>query len=304
MVQIRATRDTDDFEVINRLVNDTFQRNANNPRASIHLVPGFRPSSFIAEEEGQIIAIMEVTPSEITHNGTLEYGYVDGCETVAKQLLDQCIEVVRERGGTYLYKWVTTRFGQVRNKEITFWERWGFISDEYAQVSVYRKLTDWRQPELFESTGIDSVQTMGIEDIEKLLVEDGEEAMAELLRNQYSPRHSYEPNQVILTLRDSASGDVAGIAYYRVVVTYRGTPDEFLDASAFGIHIRPQYEVSRGEIRRFVQGCLITMKQLDLRHVHTRLTLNNFDVFAAIVAEGFHNTNMEGANTIRLTLRV
>jgi hypothetical protein len=289
--------------MINRLVNETFQRFVNDPRGSVYL-EGFQPSSFIAEENDKIVAFMHVTPSTITQNGTLTYGYTEGYEVAVKELLDRCITVIKENGGTQLYKWVNTRFGQVRNKEITLWEGLGFTSDEYTQVHVYRGLVDWQEPESFDSAGIEPVQTVSAEDIERMLLEDGEEAMAELFRNQYPPSLTREPNKVILTLRDSGSEAIVGIAFYRVGVTYRGTPNEFLNASAFGIHIRPQYQVSREEIRRFVQGCLVTMKQLDLRNVHTRLTLNHFDVFAAMVTEGFHNTNAERANTIRLTKKL
>lgn len=303
MLQIRAVRDTDDSEEIRQLVNETFQRFVNDPRGSFYF-KGFQPSSFIAEENDKIVAFMQVAPSTMTQNGTLTYGYTEGYEVALKELLHRCTTVIKENGGTHLYKWVHTRFGQVRNKEITLWEGLGFTSDEYTQVHVYRGLIDWQEPESFDSAGIESVQTVIVEDIERMLLEDGEEAMAELFRNQYPPRLRSEPNQVILTLRDSGSEAIVGIAFYRVDVTNRGTPNENLTASAFGIHIRPQYQISREEIRRFVQGCLVTMRQLDLRHVHTRLTLNHFEVFAAMVAEGFHNTNVERSNAIRLTKRL
>lgn len=303
MLQIRPVRDTDDSEMIKRLVNETFQRFVNDPRGSFYF-NGFQPSSFIAEENGKIVAFMHVTSSTITQNGTLTYGYIEGYEAALKELLDRCITMTIENGGTQLYKWVMTRFGQVRNKEITLWEGLGFTSDEYTQVHLYRGLVDWREPESFDPVGIEPVQTVSVKDIERMLLEDGEEAMAELFRNQYPLSLPRELNQVTLALKDSGSEAIVGVAFYRVGATYRGTPNEFLNASAFGIHIRPQYEVSREEIRRFVQGCLVTMKQLDLRTVHTRLTLNHFDVFAAMVAEGFHNTNVERANTIRLTKRL
>lgn len=42
------------------------------------------------------------------------------------------------------------------------------------------------------------------------------------------------------------------------------------------------------------------MKQLNVQSVVTSMTLKNFDVFAALAAEGFNNHDVEGANSIRL----
>ncbi|CAM4083294.1 hypothetical protein L1N85_14965 [Paenibacillus alkaliterrae] len=165
-------------------------------------------------------------------------------------------------------------------------------------VTTMLDLTNWKESEDFDITGIEPAVEIDYVDIKQILIEDGEDEMAELFQNQYSS--TKKPDQVVITLKDKASDEIACIAFYRVVIANRGTDNELLDAIAFGIHIRPKYALNRAEIRRFLQGCLVSMKQLGLVHANTRITLKNFNVFAAMVSEGFHNEGLEKANIMRL----
>lgn len=308
LVQVRAVKETDDFETIYILINDTFRRNSGDLKAIYgatgeelkkqYCNPGSLNKGFIAEEDNIIVAFMGVFPSEVTMNGYIECGFLEGYENIIGELLNKCSSLISERGGTKIYNFTSTKFGQIRNKGIALWEKLGFTSDEYAFITTSLDLNKWNVPEDFDTTGIEPAMEMNFDNIKEILIEDGEDTMAELFQNQYS--QSKSPDQVILTLRDKFSKDIAGIAYYRVTISNRGTENECLTATAFGIHIRPKYGLNRDEIRRFLKGSLISMKQLNLYQVITRITLKSFDVFIAMVTEGFHNENLENADVIRL----
>lgn len=307
MTQIRAVKETDDFEAIFNLINETLQRFSGD-RATYGLKgdalknkycnPNLFNQAFIAVQDDTIVAFMGVFPSKVSKNGYLEYGYSIGYEHLLNDLLVECTTLVRERGGNKIYNFTSTKFGQVRNKGITLWESLGFTSDEYAYITTMLDLRKWIEPEDFDASGIEPSIENNYETIKQMLIEDGEDAMAELFQNQYAPIHN--PDQVVLVLRDKAADEIAGIAYYRVTKSNIGSKNECLDASAFGLHIRPKFLLHRHEIRRFLQGSLASMKQLHAHHVITRITLKNFHVFAAMIAEGFHNENLENASIIRL----
>ncbi|TMV43813.1 hypothetical protein FE783_34155 [Paenibacillus mesophilus] len=260
--------------------------------------PNLSNMAFIAVEDDTIVAFMGVISSKVTTNGHIECGFLVGYESKLDELLIKCVAFARERGGHKIYKFTSTKFGQVRNKEIALWERLGFTSDEYALITTTLDLRKWKESEDFDASGIESAIELDYDNILRIFIEDGEHEMAELFQNQYSPTKN--PDRVVLTLRDKATNEIAGIAYYRVVLCNKGTKNEFFDASAFGLHIRPEFLLNRHEIRRFLQGSLISMKQLNLYHVITRITLKNFRVFAAMVTEGFHNEHLESANVLRL----
>lgn len=308
MVQIRDVKETDDFEAIYDLINETLQRFSGDHRGTYgvrgeelinqYCNPNNLSKAFIAVQDDKIVAFMGIHPSKVTNNGYIECGYLIGYEDLLDQLLIQCTSFVRERGGNKVYKFTSIKFGQVRNKGITLWESLGFISDEYAYITTYLNLREWEEPEEFDASGIEPAKEMNYDDIKQILIEDGEDAMAELFQNQYSPTEG--PDQVILTLRDKVSNEIAGIAYYRVILSNGGSENEFLDVTSFGLHIRPKFHLDHHEIRRFLQGSLISMKQLNVYHVFTRITLKSFHVFSSMVTEGFHNKDLENANVIRL----
>ncbi|MDF2723322.1 MAG: hypothetical protein K0Q59_2997, partial [Paenibacillus sp.] len=178
------------------------------------------------------------------------------------------------------------------------WEKLGFTPDEYATVTTDLNMKEWKEPEQFHSKRIEPAVELDFNAIKQILMDDGEEGMAELFQNQYST--TIQPDRVVLTLKDKATDQIAGIAYYRVTTYRKDASTKSLQVIGFGMHIRPQFQVHHKEIRRFVQGCLLSMKQLQVNNVITHLILKNFAVFAAMVAEGFHNRGLEKANTLRM----
>ncbi|HIW34829.1 MAG TPA: hypothetical protein IAA29_18800 [Candidatus Paenibacillus intestinavium] len=308
MIQIRAVKETDDFEAMYNLINDTLQRFSGNEKVSFigdreelkkeYCNPDNSINGFIAVKDNTIVAFMGVSPSRMAKNGYITFGFLDGFDNVLEDLLNKCRSYIQEIGGTKIFVFTSTKFGQVRNKGISLWEKLGFIADEYGHVTLLLDLREWNEPEHMDLTGIEPTLEMNYDDIKRVLIEDGEEAMAESFQDQYSSNGN--PDQVILTLRDHVSNEIAGIAYYRVDLCNRGTDNEFLDAYSFGLHVRPKYLLNHNEIRRFLIGTLFSMKQLNIYHVITRITLKNFNVFAAMVTEGFHNENFENTNILRL----
>ncbi|GIN72401.1 hypothetical protein J14TS2_28760 [Bacillus sp. J14TS2] len=308
MFHIRAVQETDDFEMIYHLIDATMKRFSGDAI----IVYGVSSESlkrqycyseshnkgFIAINDNKIVSFMGVYTAKVTKYAYLECGFLQEFEDALVELLHQCVHAVAENGGTKIFNHSPIMFGQVRNEGISFWERLGFISEEYSYITTELNLDSWEEPNSFDSSGIEPAMEMGYEEIKQILLEDGEDSMAELFQKQYSPDQSL--NQVILTLKDKATNEISAIANYRVKLQEIDKETTALYASAFSIHVRPQFTLDRYEIRRFVQGALISMKQLNIESVISRITLKNFDVFAAMVTEGFHNQGMEKVNTIRL----
>src|SRR5690606_11025391 len=308
LVHIRAVQEADDFEVIYQLINTTMVRFSGTESVS-YAVSGevlkkrycdlrSPNKAFVAISENKIVAFMGVLATGVTKNCLIECGFSQEYEDVLDQLLSKCIASVQGNGGTSVYIYSPIQFGQVRNEGITLWEKLGFISDEYSYVTTILSLDNWIEPQSFDSSGIEPSMEMNYEQIKQILLEDGEDEMASLFHHQFSQKKTM--NQVILTLKDETSNDISAIAYYRVNLMELDKEDKVFGATAFGFHIRPQFSLNEDEIRRFVQGALISMKQLDVQTVISRITLKNFSVFAALISEGFHNEGLEKANTIRL----
>lgn len=308
LVHIRSVQEADDFEVIYQLINTTMVRFSGTESVS-YAVSGevlkkrycdlkSPNKAFVAISENKIIAFMGVLATGVTKNGLIECGFSQEYEDVLDQLLSKCIASVQGNGGTRIYIYSPIQFGQVRNEGIRLWEKLGFISDEYSYVTTILNLDNWIEPQSFNLSGIEPSMEMNYEQIKQILLEDGEDDMASLFHNQFSQKKTM--NQVILTLKDETSNDISAIAYYRVNLMELDKEDRVFEATAFGIHVRPQFSLNKDEIRRFVQGALISMKQLDVQTVISRITLKNFSVFAALISEGFHNEGLEKANTIRL----
>lgn len=308
MFHIRAVQETDDFEAIYQLIDATTKR-FYGMESMTYGVSGedlkkqysdskFLNQGFVAISENKIIAFMGLFTARATKNAYIECGFLPEYEEVLDELLIKCTTVVQENGGSQIYKYSPILFGQVRNKGITLWEKLGFISDEYSYVTTILNIDSWNEPNSFNSTGIEPATEMSYEQIKQILLEDGEDAMAELFQNQYSSDKSL--NEVVLTLKNKDSSDISSIAYYRVNLFKLDRGNESFEASALGIHVRPQFSLDNDEIRRFLQGVLISMKQLDVKTAISRITLKNFDVFSAMIREGFHNSELERANTLRL----
>ncbi|MCQ6563287.1 hypothetical protein [Paenibacillus mendelii] len=306
-LEVREVRPDDDFDYLLKLINDTLMRYVKHSVeftglaiSSSELAQKYaEQKAFVALCDGKTVAVAEIRLSAFSKNGNLMYGYSDGNEDALHALIDECERYVANQGGSKLFAYVNTKFGQVRNSEITMLERCGFIPDEYSYITCQLSLTGWTAPDCFVADGIEPVTALDTEQINALLLEDGEDEMAELFNRQFSTGQSR--NRVMLCIRDQASGEMAGIAYYEIY-NYYPTPEEaYFHASAFGLHFRPKFVVDKTEKKRLLQGALQSMKQLDVRHVITKMTLNHFDVFAAMATEGFTNDTMEELNSLRLT---
>lgn len=253
----------------------------------------------MAEQSGRIVAFIEVIISKFTKNGTLSYAWEENFEYVLNDLIDQCAQIIQNHGGSKLLVFAFNKVGQVRNKSMSFWEKMGFIADEYSFSAVTLNLEEWNEPpEDFDETNIESALHMHLEEIKQILSQDGEDEMAELFQRQFFPLK--KPDQVILQFRDKDTNQIAGIAYYSV---YLGTEHGPYFASSFWIHFRPAFKVEKKEKMRFLQAALLSMKQINISQVTSRLTTKNFDVFALMIREGFEAFS-DNNSTIRLVKKV
>lgn len=307
-MQIRAITTADNMADISRLVEDTWHRFVPHAKGRFVAAESLKQdyveteagAGFVAEDGDRMAAFVGVTISRLTKNGLLVCGFTeDFPPQMLKQMTDRCAEFVSARGGSKLVIYANLRFGQVRNREITLWEQMGFEAEEFASVTAFLSLEHWKEPEAYKNTGIEHVSAAQVGAIQRMLLEDGEERMAEQIGYVRDSQRS--PSEVILTLKAGKSAEIAGVAYYRVNL-YKPTKEssgEF-QASGFGLHFRPALAVSGAGKKRLLHAALLSMKQLDVKGVMTRMTLKHFDVFAALAAEGFNNHNLEDVNSIRL----
>ncbi|UVI29300.1 hypothetical protein [Paenibacillus spongiae] len=299
-ITVREVTPDDDADDLLKLINDTLQRYVKNN--TITVTGAIEPPAYVAVCDGQIVAVAEISLSEFSRNGNLAYGYLADCEDALPALVDECGSYVVRHGGSKLFAWVNTKFGQVRNEAITVLERCGFQSDEYSTITCQLSLTDWSAPDSFDADGIEAVTDMETGKLNAILLEDGEDAMAELVNRQFPAGPSR--SRVTLGIRNQETGEIAGLAYYEVFLYRPDAEEAYFEAIGFGLHFRPKYKVAKADKKRLLQGALQSMKQLDVRHVLTRMTLNHFDVFAAMAAEGFTNDTLEELNSLRLTKNV
>lgn len=298
-VLVRKVTPDDNFERIRELMQSTKQRFYNDPRLNVVGVEEFKekyvePSNsfgFVAEKDKRMIGFMGVGVVKSTQNGYLEYGVEESESEAFESLLHACSEVIQKRGGHKLYYFATTSFGQVRNQEITLYERHGFISDEYSQITTHLSLKYWKEPDSINTSGIVLAADFELNAIVKMLIDDGEEPLAKQFNNQYSDAN---PDVIVLSLL-GPNNEIAGVAYYKVKRIDPRKTD--LSAVAFGVHFRPQYNVNKADKRRLIQAALLSMRQLNVIHAHTNMTLKNFDTFALMIREGFDDYL---ANSLRL----
>jgi len=308
-VNIRPIAESDDFEWIVQLQNETAKRFNPDPtflgiRGTAEELKEELCSSnaaskgFAIEVDGSIAAFMAVSLSPRTKNGYINCGFVEGYGHLVQEMVDKCSVIVRENGGQKMFKFAFNKFGQVRNSEISFWEQVGFISEEYSKVTLILNLEDWKEPQEFNNAHIVPATEFAIEDMIQMLIDDGEDQVADLISQQYLPQKN--PDQVVLTLLDELTNEIVGLALYRVFVHNQGSEDEFLDAIGFGLYFRPKFEISKAEKRRLLHASLLSMKQLDIVHAVSNISLKDFDTFAHFVREGFDGMGAEKNSTIHL----
>jgi len=253
-VEIREVRETDNFEGIYQLLNETLRRKHGNEMVSFGTLPvqlkadycgsDALDKGYIAIDDQKTVAFMGVMPLTLSHNGYLNPAYLPEYEHLLPELLEKCLSFIKERGGDRAYYFASVKFGQVRNGEIALWERMGFRSDEYSIITTMLNLRAWKVPEDLDVTGIEPAEEMNYGNIVRMMLEDGEDEMAELLQRQYTDPRRVR-NQVILTLIDKITNKIAGIAYYGVSLANKGSDNEFFEASGFGIYIRPEYRLAQ-----------------------------------------------------------
>ena len=143
-------------------------------------------NGFLAEHDGEVIGFMCVSLSSITRNGFIEFGFLEGHEEVLNDLVDRCLPVVRHNGGSKLFKFAFSTFGQIRNREISLWESLGFTSGEYSEVTLTLYLKEWKEPEDFNKDHIMPAAEEEYATIKQLLIEEDES----FTRDERTPRAS------------------------------------------------------------------------------------------------------------------
>lgn len=224
---IRELRDTDDFSRIRDLIRNSLRQMRNDQKTCYVSTPEHLRSQFFGEDgaawaanrgfvsmhQERIVAFAGVYVSENSKNGLLSIGFESGYEEALQPLLDRCSEVTRAQGGQRIGRFITLDPGQIRNDEITFWERYGFRADPYFHALLKLEVDEWSAPEHLNIDGVQPANPAEITDIIRILNDDGEEYLADEFRETYS---SLTPDHVFLTLKDPGSGAITGIAYYRV----------------------------------------------------------------------------------------
>jgi N-acetylglutamate synthase-like GNAT family acetyltransferase len=254
---------------------------------------------FIFEDNGTVVAFAGVTPLQSSKNGIIwDWFALENHEHVLNGLIEQCSQVIRQRGGQKIFASTLTKFGQIRNERITFWERLGFISDEYSSATTTLNLEDWHEPDEFDNSNIQPAVDRDIEDVIRILVEDEEYGIAEIFLDPDFPKE--RGDHIILTMRAKDTDEILGIAKYRVNLFNAGTNNEYFSASGFATHLRPKFNPDRNQHRRIIQASLFSMKQLNIKIAVTHITLKNFDAFGAMIMEGFHNDDFKEHHSVRL----
>ncbi|CAG7615058.1 hypothetical protein ACFQI7_00895 [Paenibacillus allorhizosphaerae] len=287
---IRQITPHEDFEQIRTLLTE--KENDKIPyRTAAHIQEWFFPSTesqpqarigFIAEAGPKIIAFMGLDLRG--KDGVMIYAIQPSDSDnmrILSDLLEKCEDVITERGGTHIGYFAFTEFGQLRNREIFTLERLGFrTTDEYMRISTRLSLTDWDIPEGLNTDNI-TVESIELDRVCQILIDDGNKQNAAIFRHQFKAK---DPSLVFLSLRSDQEPFIA-LAYYKVK---RVNPtSDVLSATAFNLHFRPQFALSRQEKKQFLQGVLYSMKQLDLHVVHSLMSLKHADIFTLMVREGF-----------------
>jgi hypothetical protein len=190
---------------------------------------------------------------------------------------------VIESGGNRLTYFVFTEFGQIYNQEIAWLDRLGFQNiDPYLRVSARLLLNEWNPPEHLDTESIQT-ESLSLDEIYRMLLDDDSVTNAYIFKFQF---RTVKPSNVVLTMRNTKN-EIIAVAYYKVIEK----PNGQLLGAAFNVHFRPKFELPRAEKRRFLQGALWSMKQLDLHTVNSLMSLKEVDTFTLMVREGFDQIN-------------
>lgn len=280
---IREVREDDDFDQIRTMLMEHRKNRASRSGVRGWFFPETdKRKGYVAELDSNIIAfaLLDIRGRDGVIEYAMQQAYTDNLDLM-NGLVQKCANVIIERGGRYLSYFVTTEFGQLRTREIYLLERLGFrISDEYMRVSARLSMQDWHVPEDMHTEHINA-EAFELEDVYRLMVEDGNVPNALIFRHQF---RTAEPSNVFLTLRNDRQ-ELLALAYYKVKKVTPGS--DVLSAVAFNLHVRPEFRVTKAEKRRFLQGVLLSMRQLDVQKVHSLMSLKHADHFTLLVREGF-----------------
>jgi hypothetical protein len=318
--ETRSLRPDDDFEVIHRLRHETLRRLKREtagktpyrtspqefrklffPPAPEMGDDSERPyEGFVVEENGAIVAFMGLGFSPETKNGYIIPAFEPEAECHLPALLTGCSDAVRRSGGHKCMYFAALLPGQVRNGEISFWERYGFVADDYCHTLIRLDLDEWQVPGALNTAGIAVTRGCDLEEIRQVLVDDQEECLADVFEAEFQ---APTPAHVSLALRDE-KGDLVAVSYYKVAAfADRGADGkvyEGLGAWELGVHFRPEYGASRAEKRRFIQAVLASMKQLNVIFASARVSSRDFEAFVELLAQGFYFQGSPQAS-VRLT---
>ncbi|GAA3407790.1 hypothetical protein GCM10020370_40640 [Paenibacillus hodogayensis] len=126
-----------------------------------------------------------------------------------------------------------------------------------------------------------AADTVDVHEVYRILLEDGNTPNAVIFKHQF---RANAPSHVLLTLRN-AQDEIMALAYYKVIKVDPNSP--VLSATAFNLHFRQPFALSREERKQFLQGVLYSMKQLELHAVNCLMSLKHADVFTLLIREGF-----------------
>lgn len=286
---VRELRPEDDFErLCSLMANRDIQAFPRSPERVRSLFfpddreTGLNLKGFVAEAESEIVAFISVELRG-TDGHLMYFIDVPNPQLVLTELLDRCGQYVIESGGKRLTYFVSTEFGQIYNQEIAWLDRLGFQNiDPYVRVSARLLLSEWNPPELLNTESIHT-ESLSLDEVHRMLLDDGSITNAYIFRFQF---RTVKPSNVMLTMRN-AENEINAVAYYKVIENSKGR----LLGSAFNVHFRPKFELHRAEKRRFLQGALWSMKQLDLHDVNSLMSLKEVDTFTLMVREGFDQIN-------------
>jgi hypothetical protein len=309
-IVIRGLNTNDNYEEIRDLVNSTIRKY--HPKVPYSYGENFdfrkiffeKNAGFVAEDAGEIIAFIGIQILENTNNASIHYGFNEVNQTILSTLLEKCEAIATKKRCKKLVIRSYVQFGQIRNKILSLWEQLGFVSDEYVWTSTNLDLRKWDVPKNLDTTNIEPLNNRYLEDIHRILIEDGEESMAALFSKQFlhQSETSRAPDKVILKLKDKDSNDIVAVSYYEVANFSNGDYTGY-NALSFGMHFRPIFNVDKNEKRRLLQATLYSMQQLNIQRVVSRITFNNFDMFAAMAAEGFNSITAQ-VHSVDLTKTV
>jgi len=265
-----------------------------------------RPSAkgFVAVQDDSIKAFICVNLSGKYKNGYVTAGMEEGYEACIPELVECCVNAVRENGGSAVHKFVALVPGQIRNSSITFWERYGFVSNPYYHAHIQLDVESWTMPGLLDTEGIAPAEDVELSDILRILIEDREDELAAVFQSGFQDK---TPEHVILIMRSGQEREIAGISYYRVAAFRDIQPDgqgeNGLGAWNVGFHFRSGVPLSRQEKGRFIRVAIASMKQLQIVSASSQVSSRDFDAFVELLAQGFQFQNPQSISpmTVRLT---